>query len=146
MELQPTGDAREAVVEEVVKAVVEEVVEGTVKEMCHCAPTDRMPLLLIAEGYINGPRAGDYGHPKLNHARIGAFWSVKLGSCVLWNDVIEMMVLFKEGRLMHSPHHHDGHVDIAGYAGVWDKALNEPLTDDEQAEFEKLEAVSKCFL
>ena len=75
-----------------------------------------------------------YGHPHVNHYRIGKLWSTYLsaidtlgdgGIRITSRDVVIMMILLKISRIIESPHHHDSWVDIAGYA-----ALGDTMGDD----------------
>ena len=77
-----------------------------------------------------------YGHPHVNHYRIGKLWSTYLsvssidtlsdgGIRITSRDVVVMMILLKISRIIESPNHHDSWVDIAGYA-----ALGDTMGDD----------------
>ena len=81
-----------------------------------------------------------YGHPHVNHYRIGKLWNTYLslamesdpdryladgGIHMTSRDVVVMMILLKISRIIQSPHHHDSWVDIAGYA-----ALGDTMGDD----------------
>lgn len=78
-------------------------------------------LLTEAEAIINGPRAKDYGTARENMERIAELWSPILGTDVTPEQVILCMIQVKAARLCHTPDHRDSWLDIAGYAGVYDK-------------------------
>jgi len=82
-------------------------------------------ILEEAEDIVDGPRATTYGHPKINLARIAAFWSLYLGKIVKPADVCHMMVLLKVARAMSGVPNRDTLVDIAGYARLAEM-LEEP--------------------
>jgi len=64
-------------------------------------------------------RGRAYGHPRPNHERIAALWSVILGTPVTAEQVALCMVQVKVSRLIQSPDHADSIDDIAGYAEVY---------------------------
>lgn len=64
-------------------------------------------------------RGRSYGHPRPNHERIAALWSVILGVPVTPEQVALCMIQVKVSRLMQSPDHADSIDDIAGYAEVY---------------------------
>ena len=76
-------------------------------------------ILLKAEKAVNGPRARDYGHPRVNHTRIAKLWSAILGRETSPEEVALCMMAVKMARLMESPLHEDSAVDIAGYSWVF---------------------------
>lgn len=85
-------------------------------------PSAQEPTLLQqANDIINGPRANDYGPVKENFERIAALWSVVLGNTITWEQVALCLVQLKVSRLVNSPNHKDSWLDIAGYAGCWEK-------------------------
>jgi hypothetical protein len=61
-------------------------------------------------------RGRAYGHPRPNHERIAALWSVILGVPVTAEQAALCMIQVKVSRLMQSPDHADSIDDIAGYA------------------------------
>jgi hypothetical protein len=65
---------------------------------------------------VNDERGAVYGDPRVNFARIAAFWSTLFGCEVQPWQVPLAMVLLKTSRLIESPTDLDGYVDIAGYA------------------------------
>ena len=82
---------------------------------------EHLSLLAEAEDIINGPRASDYGPVSENFQRIADLWSVVLGKEVTTTGVALCLVQLKVARLVNSPDHKDSWLDIAGYAGCWDK-------------------------
>ena len=84
-----------------------------------------MSILTQAEEIINGERAKDYGSTLDNFGRIAKMWSVILGVEVTPEQHVLCMVAVKMARLCHSPQHMDSIVDIAGYAGTYEKLLKE---------------------
>jgi hypothetical protein len=84
-----------------------------------------MSILLQAESIINGDRARDYGSTLENFGRIADMWSVILGVKVTPEQHVLCMLAVKMARLCHSPQHMDSIVDIAGYAGTYEKLLKE---------------------
>jgi hypothetical protein len=82
-------------------------------------------ILTKAEEIINGERAKDYGSTLDNFGRIAKLWSVILGVEVTPEQHILCMVAVKMARLCNSPKHMDSIVDIAGYAGTYEKLLIE---------------------
>lgn len=80
-------------------------------------------ILQKADEIINGERASDYGRAHVNMQRIADMWSAYLGRPVSIEDVSAMMILLKVSRLANTPKLFDSWMDIAGYVGVWDKAM-----------------------
>jgi hypothetical protein len=72
-------------------------------------------ILREAERLTRGDRNDDYGHPKVEHDRIAAYWSIFVGVPIRAEQVAMMMVLLKVARLGHR-YKRDSLVDIAGYA------------------------------
>ena len=64
-------------------------------------------------------RGRAYGHPRPNHERIAALWSVILGQDVNAMQVLLCLDALKTARLIHAPGHHDSVVDKAGYAELY---------------------------
>lgn len=89
------------------------------------------PMLHQAEELINGERQKDYGDKLPNFSQIADFWNAHLkfklmpGHSVSAEDVALMMVNVKQARLVKSPDHFDSILDIAGYAGCYDKIREE---------------------
>jgi Domain of unknown function (DUF6378)/Domain of unknown function (DUF4406) len=81
--------------------------------------------LIEAEGLVNGPRADAYDHPMENFGRIVGLWNAllaeKLTAPITEEEHAMMMMLVKMARLLHTPGHRDSYVDIAGYAGTYEK-------------------------
>jgi hypothetical protein len=84
-----------------------------------------MSILTKAEELINGERAKDYGSTLDNFGRIARMWSPILGVEVTPEQHVLCMLAVKMARLCHSPEHMDSIVDIAGYAGAYEKLLKE---------------------
>lgn len=89
------------------------------------------PMLHQAEALINGQRQKDYGDKLPNFSQIAEFWTAHLkfklapGQEVTAEDVALMMINVKQARLAKSPNHFDSILDVAGYAGCYDKILLE---------------------
>jgi hypothetical protein len=82
-------------------------------------------ILTKADELINGDRAKDYGSTLDNFGRIARMWSAILGVEVTPEQHVLCMLAVKMARLCHSPKHMDSIVDIAGYAGTYEKLLKE---------------------
>jgi hypothetical protein len=82
-------------------------------------------ILETANQIINGDRARDYGSTLDNFGRIAKLWSVILGVEVTPEQHVLCMLAVKMARLCHTPTHIDSIVDIAGYAGTYEKLLKE---------------------
>jgi hypothetical protein len=98
-------------------------------------------MLDAAANLVGGQRAEDYGDKYVNHFRIAKLWTMWLEERkstwvpdgdeedmefqITPYDVAMMMLLVKVARLMHSPGHQDGHIDIAGYASVMEEIAND---------------------
>ena len=78
-------------------------------------------ILQEADEIINGERAKDYGPASENFKRIAELWSVVLGQEITPEHVVLCMIQVKVARLCNSPDHRDSVMDIAGYAGCWEK-------------------------
>jgi hypothetical protein len=86
-------------------------------------------VLAEADRLVDGARQKDYGHPLDNYDRVSSLWYSYLvgkyggesiiGSVLGAEDVAQMMILLKIGRLM-AGYHRDSLVDIGGYAKVHD--------------------------
>ena len=96
-------------------------------------------LLQVAEATINGARQQEYGDKLNNFSQISMLWTGllarKLTSPITPEDVALMMINVKAARLAHNPGHKDSIVDIAGYAGCYDKL------QEERAEGQELEGI-----
>lgn len=96
-------------------------------------------LLQVAEATINGARQQEYGDKLNNFSQISMLWTGllarKLTSPITPEDVALMMINVKAARLAHNPGHKDSVVDIAGYAGCYDKF------QEERAEGKELEGI-----
>jgi hypothetical protein len=82
--------------------------------------TTRTKILETAAGYIDGPRANDYGSAQENFSRIGTMWGAILGTpnAVSAEEVAMCLVALKLSRLANTPSHEDSWVDLAGYAAL----------------------------
>lgn len=80
-----------------------------------------MSILTEAEGLINGARQSVYAHPFDNFTQTAALWSPILGMEVTPEQVALCMIQVKVSRLCNTPNHRDSIVDIAGYAGTYEK-------------------------
>lgn len=78
-------------------------------------------ILVEAEHLINGPRQSVYAHPFDNFTQTAALWSPILGVEVTPEQVALCMIQVKISRLCNTPDHRDSIVDIAGYAGTYEK-------------------------
>jgi hypothetical protein len=105
-----------------------EFVEATPADMGF--EDERQSILLKAEELINGQRNRDYDHPLDNFQRICDMWSTILDTEVTPEQHALCMIAVKIARLMHSPQHYDSIVDIAGYAGTYEKVLDERARRD----------------
>lgn len=65
---------------------------------------------------VNGPRRQEYGHPKINFARVAKSWEPILETDVSPTQVAQCMIALKNMRACQSPSHRDTWVDIAGYS------------------------------
>lgn len=97
-----------------------------------------IPMLHKAEELINGARQEDYGDKLQNFSQIAmlmqGYLAPKLaeGCKITPEDVAMLMICVKMARLAKSPNHVDSIMDIAGYAGCYDKLrserrMNKPL-------------------
>ncbi len=82
-------------------------------------------ILVEAEELINGRRRQDYGDAKENFDLVDRLWSEVLGSKVKAHQVALCMIQLKISRVMRTPGRRDSWVDIARYAGLADKILEE---------------------
>lgn len=88
-------------------------------------------LLIEADALINGQRQADYGDKLQNFSQIAMFWQATLaakiapGQDITPEDVALCMMGVKMARLAKSPDHRDSILDVAGYAGCYDKLQEE---------------------
>jgi hypothetical protein len=88
-------------------------------------------MLHRAEELINGSRQADYGDKLQNFSQIAMLWQGTLakklqpGFAITPEDVALCMMQVKIARLAKSPDHKDSILDIAGYAGCYDKLQHE---------------------
>lgn len=91
-------------------------------------------LLSQADNLINGQRQQDYGDKLQNFSQIAMLWqgtlAMKLApdARITPEDVALCMMQVKIARLAKSPDHRDSIMDIAGYAGCYDKLQEERAT------------------
>ena len=84
-------------------------------------------MLHRAEALINGERQQDYGDKLQNFSQIAMLFQgvlatkLRPGSAITPEDVALLMMQVKIARLAKSPDHSDSVLDIAGYAGCYDK-------------------------
>lgn len=86
-------------------------------------PADLQDLNVFeeAERVVYGRGEAEYGHPKDNYRRIADLWSPILGRSVTPGEVVLCMAQVKVARLIATPMHRDSVVDLAGYAGVYER-------------------------
>lgn len=93
------------------------------------ASPSAIPLLHRAEALINGDRQMDYGDKLENFSQIANLWTATLGRKLTQEitpeDVALCMIQVKIARLAKSPDHKDSILDVAGYAGCYDKLQEE---------------------
>ena len=82
-----------------------------------------MSILTEAERIINGARNSDYGHAFDNFKQTAALWAPILGTAITPEQVALCMIQVKVSRLCNTTDHRDSLVDIAGYAGTYEKVL-----------------------
>lgn len=70
-------------------------------------------------------RGSVYGHPRPNHERIAALWSVVLEREVTADQAALCMLLVKVSRLVQTPDHADSIADLAGYAEVYRRIVED---------------------
>lgn len=111
--------------------VIQSVKEHKLDKAVLGEETTHEPMLHRAEKLINGQRQKDYGDKLPNFTQIAEFWNAHLmfklapGQRVTAEDVALMMINVKQARLAKSPDHEDSVLDVAGYAGCYDKILIE---------------------
>lgn len=84
-----------------------------------------MSILEEALAAVNGPRQEAYGNAFDNWTRTAALMSPVVGEDLTAEKAILLMVQVKVARLLQTPDHHDSIVDLAGYAAVYEKVVNE---------------------
>lgn len=100
--------------------------------------TVRRTILEEAGELVYGDREDDYGHPKFNFQTIAdlfnAYIDGKLRTCpddqlgeplLTPEDVASMMILVKMSRMVSGRYKRDTVVDIAGYAAVIERLMEE---------------------
>jgi len=94
-------------------------------------------MLHRAEDIITGARQNDYGDKLQNFSQIAMLWQGTLatklapGNLISAEDVALCMMQVKIARLAKSPDHKDSILDIAGYAGCYDKLQEERASNAE---------------
>lgn len=82
-------------------------------------------LLQRAEELVYGDRNEVYGHPLDDFSRQAALLNIlfdkKLKVLFSAEDIPLLMLAVKMSRLTETPNHYDTWVDVAGYAGTWDR-------------------------
>lgn len=92
------------------------------------------PMLHRAEDTINGPRQQEYGDKLANFSQIAMLFQGVLArkllptAAISPEDVALLMMCVKMARLANMPDHADSILDIAGYAGCFDKLQIERKT------------------
>ena len=82
-----------------------------------------MTVLSEADELIYGDRNNDYGHPRDDFGRTARIWTAILGTEVNARQVALCLIGVKISRLCQTPDHRDSIVDIAGYAGCYDRVV-----------------------
>ena len=88
-------------------------------------------MLLQADDLINGQRQEDYGDKLQNFTQIAMLFQATLAmklqpdARITPEDVALLMMQVKIARLAKSPDHFDSIMDIAGYAGCYDRVQGE---------------------
>ncbi len=88
-----------------------------------------MSILEEADDIINGERAESYGSPLIMCNKIAGMWSQILGSEVTPKQVNLCMIALKICRETNK-HSRDNLIDIAGYAGVIEKMMDEAKREE----------------
>lgn len=87
------------------------------------------PMLHQAHDLINGQRQKDYGDKLTNFSQIAMMVNgviaTKLQVPLTAEDIALIMMCVKMARLAKSPDHYDSIVDIAGYAGCYERIVAE---------------------
>ena len=97
-----------------------------------------MSILTKAEDIINGDRAKAYGSPIKSFTKIAKGWSEIFDIEVTPEQVALAMTWLKICRELNK-HQEDNLVDIAGYAGVLEKLIDEK--DEESTQIEILRRI-----
>lgn len=88
-------------------------------------------FLEMAEELINGSRQNDYGDKLQNFSQIAMLWQGTLAPLLapdakITPELVALcMIQVKIARLSKSPDHFDSQLDIAGYAGCYNKLQHE---------------------
>ncbi len=80
-------------------------------------------ILEIADGFVHGDRAEDYGHPYWDFSRTAKAWNAMFGWQVEPEQVALAMILVKLSRLTNDPTKRDSIIDIGGYAETYDMVM-----------------------
>jgi hypothetical protein len=78
----------------------------------------RSEILHQADVLVNGPRAQEYGSPKVNFGMVAHLWEPIFGVKVTPVQVAIAMSQLKVARLIQSPTHEDSWIDAAGYIAL----------------------------
>ena len=84
----------------------------------------RAEILDTAKQYVTKDRAADHGDAEDNFNRIAGHWTwwlqdkLQPGVKISAYDVAQMMVGFKQGRLMGNRTHIDSAIDLCGYGAI----------------------------
>lgn len=95
------------------------------------AAAPKKSFLQQAENLINGDRQNDYGDKLQNFSQIAMLWQGTLAAklapdaAITPEDVALCMIQVKIARLAKNPDHKDSILDVAGYAGCYDKLQEE---------------------
>lgn len=90
-------------------------------------PKAAKSIFTEAEVLINGQRQQDYGDKLQNFSQISMLWQGTLahklqpGQFITAEDVALCMMQVKIARMAKSPDHRDSLLDVAGYAGCYEK-------------------------
>jgi hypothetical protein len=84
-----------------------------------------MTILEEAGNAVNGARQAAYGDAFDNWDRTAALMSPVVGRILTAEEAILLLIQVKVARLLQTPDHRDSIVDIAGYAAVYEKVVNE---------------------
>jgi hypothetical protein len=96
-----------------------------VHERIHKNDPPHVPTVLEdANAIVYGRGEQEYGHPYDNFSHIAGMWTAYKGVEFTPEDVAAFMILVKMSREQYYPQR-DNNVDMAGYAGTWDRVKQE---------------------
>ena len=84
----------------------------------------RAEILDTAKQYVTRDRASTHGDAENNFNRIAGHWTwwlqdkLQPGKALSAYDVAQMMVGFKQARMMRNPEHLDSAIDLCGYGAI----------------------------